>query len=145
MEILRRNTDYALRALVILGRTEQDMPVPASKLAEREKISYPLTCKLLQKLQKAKIVQSRMGPSGGFQLRRDSSDISLLEIIEAIQGRILVNACFSDDFLCEKSPTCLTKAKLQYLQDHLENYFSGLTLADIIEDKGKRKKTVRIR
>ena len=139
MDILRRNTDYAIRALVNLGRNSMERPVPARELAKSENISHPLTSKLMQKLQKAGVVKSRMGPAGGFELRKDSSRINLLEVIETIQGRVALSGCFADEKFCDRSSFCLTKKKLQNLQDYIEKYFAELTLADLIEEKEESK------
>jgi Rrf2 family protein len=90
MDVLRRNTYYALRAMVNLAKHYKGELISARKVAHEEDISYPVACKLLQKLHKAKLIESFRGSNGGFQLSRKPSKISLMEIIKAIQGPVRV-------------------------------------------------------
>ena len=120
MDILRRNTDYALRAVLHLAKQDENKAVPTSTIAEYEGISYQLACKLLQKLQKARLVKSTMGPKGGFQLAKDASKISLQDIIYAIQKPITINRCLSPQFECLKKNVCLVYPRLKEIQAQLE-------------------------
>ena len=81
MDILRRNTDYALRLMVNLAGQEQDGSVSTRVLAEEEQVSYQLACKLMQQLHAGGFVESCMGPRGGFRLGRPAGQISILEVI----------------------------------------------------------------
>ncbi|MCJ7728934.1 MAG: Rrf2 family transcriptional regulator [Sedimentisphaerales bacterium] len=73
MDIIRRNTDYALRATVELAGRFGREPVATKELARQQHIPYQLACKLLQRLHNAGIVRSTMGPAGGFKLNKDPS------------------------------------------------------------------------
>ena len=141
MDIVRRNTDYALRAMLNVARNGSNEPVPTSVIAEEEDISHQLTCKLMQKLQKAELVKSTMGPKGGFQLCRQASAISLLEIIEAIQGRITLNKCLLGSNLCDRQRKCPVTIKLAGLQEQMNDYLGNVTLDELVQKSpGQRKK-----
>ncbi|MBN1163966.1 MAG: Rrf2 family transcriptional regulator [Candidatus Krumholzibacteriota bacterium] len=132
MEFILRKTDYAMRALLKLSRNIQGGPISTSVIAEEEDISYPLACKLMQSLQQARIVKSCMGPAGGFELVRDPAKISLLDIIETIQGPVVLGKCQSRENGCERKPDCPVTVKLGELKDHMENYLAGVTFADLV-------------
>ena len=86
MEIIRRNTDYALRLMVNLGVNRKEDFISSRELAKEEEVSHQLACKLLQKLHAAGLVESSMGAKGGFRLAKSPAKINLFEIIEIIQA-----------------------------------------------------------
>ena len=141
MDIIRRNTDYALRAMINLAGNYGENLVSSKSISLQEKIPYQLTCKLMQKLHKAKFVTSTMGPKGGFELSRKPEKITILEIIEAVQEPLSLNKCILKNFKCPKQNICTVKPKLIELQSYIGNYLSNLTLADLIERKTQEEKS----
>jgi len=135
MDVLRRNTDYALRAMVNLAGHYKQKLVPARVVANQENISYQLTCKLMQKLRYARLVESCMGPNGGFQLSRKPSKISLLEVVEVIQGPVSLNRCLLGVDACERQKSCAVRGKLAGLQKYINRYLRGITLDDILKSR----------
>ena len=76
VDMVRRNTDYALRLLVNVAGNRGEGPVSTRAAAKEEGVPYQLACKLMQRLHKSQLVKSCMGPRGGFSLGRDASQIS---------------------------------------------------------------------
>lgn len=140
MDILRRNTDYALRAVVNLTAHYGNEPVSNRVIAVEEDISYQLTCKLMQKLQKAGLVESCMGPKGGFRLSREPAMISLLEVVEAIQGPISLNRCLLSEDACPKQKECTLRARLVGLQGSISSYLMGITLDELSSYRHMKRK-----
>ena len=140
MDVLRRNTDYALRAMVNLANHWEKEPVSTREIAREEDISYQLACKLMQKLHNAGLVESCMGPKGGFGLSREPSKIELLEIIETIQGPVRLNRCSANVTACVRQSSCPISRKLAGLQEYLKNFLSGVTLAQMLKSRGLRRK-----
>ncbi len=133
MEILKRSSDYALRALLGLAGVSDGQVVSARELAKSHKLAEPILRKLLQRLVKAGVVKSLQGVKGGFRLARRPEDISVLEVAEAVQGKLAVNRCFLGEDLCVNQGACPLSAKLAGVQDHLVEFFKGITLADLLE------------
>lgn len=142
MDVLRRNTDYALRAVVNLTAHYGNEPVSTRAIAVEEDISYQLACKLMQKLQKAGLVKSCMGPKGGFQLTREPEMISLMEVVEAIQGPISLNRCLLGVDACPKQKGCSVRAKLVGLQESISGYLTSITLDELSSHRRMNKKSV---
>jgi Rrf2 family protein len=140
MDVLRRNTDYALRAMVNLARHYGRESVSTRQIASQEDISYQLACKILQRLHNAKLVESCMGPRGGFRLSREPSKISLLELIRAIQGPVRLNRCLLGANGCPQQPNCATNRRLANLQEYIDSYLGGITLDEISESTNINKK-----
>ena len=94
-------TDYALRILRCLG---QNGDIVGSKtIAEQIAVPERFTLKILRKLMISGFVGSKQGPGGGHFLARDNEDITVLEVIEAVDGPILVNKCLSPDYKCTRA------------------------------------------
>jgi Rrf2 family protein len=132
MDIIRRNTDYSLRLVSALA-AESGNSLSASRLAKECSVSTQLTSKLLQKLASAGIVKSAMGPRGGYRLAKAPEDISMNDIVETIQGRININACFGEKHNCPLRKNCPLRGKLAELQHEIDRYFAETTLADMTE------------
>jgi Rrf2 family protein len=125
-------------------------PVSARQLAKEQDIPYQLACKILQKLHKAKLVESCMGPNGGFRLSRESSKISLLDIIAAIQGPVRLNRCLLSVSKCQRRPKCAVSKRLAELQRHIDGYLGQTTLDELlagrfIKTEGERPAKVKKR
>ncbi|MDD5064650.1 MAG: Rrf2 family transcriptional regulator [Phycisphaerae bacterium] len=139
MDVLRRNTDYALRIMVSLAKRFNGEFISARQLAEDGHFSYQLGCKILQRLHKAGLVKSDMGPKGGFALNKEPSAISLMEIINVLQGGLRLNRCLFGGKGCEFEAECEINTKLTCLQLYIEGYLSGITLTEILRSRTKTK------
>jgi len=165
MDILRRNTDYALRAMVNLARHYGNGTVSTRELTAKENIPYQLACKLMQRLHSARLVESCMGPKGGFRLSKEPLKISLLEIIEVIQGPIRLNRCLLGKNVCvrqkssirlnnrcllsknvcvrQKSCPCPVRAKLAELQQCINSHLGAIMLDELAQSRGVQRKTLK--
>ena len=135
MDVIKRNTDYALRAMLHLARNYGGESISSRVLADAEDIPYQLTCKLMQKLHGAGMVKSEMGPKGGFSLSKAPKAISLRDVVAVIQGPISINRCLVQSDVCERQLCCMLSNKLAGLQDVVEEYLGGVTLDDFLEKK----------
>lgn len=145
MDILRRNTDYALRLAVNLARHHGDGAVATRVLADEEDVSYQLACKLLQKLHTAGLVQSDMGPKGGFRLSRTPDEIPIIQVIEAIQGPLRLNRCLLSDGLCSRQASCPVREKMQGLQEQMDGYLSSVMLGELASNRKPAQKSTKCR
>ena len=139
MDIIRRNTDYTLRAMVNLAGHYGEGPVSTREIAQSEDISYQLACKLMQKLNNAGLVKSIMGPSGGFFLSRTPQKINLAEIIEVTQGPLSLSRCLLGKNVCKKQSRCPISSKLTKLQKNISDYLQGVTLDELLQHQGTKK------
>ena len=90
---ITQESDYALRVVLYFSSLNPGTKVSANIVAEDQNIPLRFLLKLLQKLKKADIVESFMGVNGGYALKREPKDISLKDVIEAIEGPIHLNRC----------------------------------------------------
>ena len=133
MEIIRRDTDYAFRFAAQLAESyDDDRALSARVLAKENSVSYPLTCKILQKLAGAGLVESIMGPKGGFRLAKKPGKIRFDQLIAAIQGPVSVNKCVTAGFKCPLKGQCPARPKMAKLQTQIDGYFKELTLQEFV-------------
>jgi len=126
--------------MVNLARHFNGELLSAKQLTNQGNFSYPLGCKILQSLAKARLVKSSMGPKGGFTLNRKPSEITLMEIINVLQGGIRLNKCLKGGEGCEFQPDCQVSAKLSCLQLYIDGYLGNITLDEVITIQNKRKR-----
>ena len=133
MEVIRRNTDYALRIVTILAHNKESGQAISSRLLAKEaKVSYALTCKLLQKLQQDGIVKSIMGPKGGFILADLPEKVSFMDVVQSIQGPIRMNRCLLGDYTCPLKGKCPLHGKLADIQEEVSGHLRSATFRDAI-------------
>ena len=85
---INRSTGYALIAVGFIAQNSSDRSVLAAEVSKEYTIPLEYLLKILQQLVRANILRSKRGPRGGFTLARDSKEISLLNIIEAVEGKL---------------------------------------------------------
>lgn len=134
MEIIHRNTDYALRALVSMADKGSEDIMYVREIAKTENIPQQFLYKIFQKLAKNKIVKSHRGPSGGFSLAKNPADITIKEVIEAVQGPVAINRCFMIKKSCPNIKTCEIKDRLTDIQSELVGHLEGMTLKGLLND-----------
>ena len=139
MDVVRRNTDYAVRLMVHLAGEYGEGAVSTRVAAKEEGVSYPLACKLMQKLHGSKLIDSCMGPKGGFSLGRAPANITLLEVVEAIQGPISLNRCLLSSDACGRQTGCAVRAKLVGVQESIQSSLAGITFADLSHSRNGTK------
>ncbi len=136
MNIFRQNTDYAMRMMGNLAGQYGKEPVSVRSLAESEEVSYQFACKILQQLHGAGLVVSKMGPQGGYKLSHKPADISLLDIVGAMQDEVIINRCTDKKDHCPRQDDCPISNKLWTLQNNVEDYLASVTLKNVLEGAG---------
>lgn len=132
MALIKRDTDYALRALTMLAQTGDSLSVRA--LAASQEVPPDFLRKIMQRLHRAHIVKSSRGPFGGYRLSRPAGEISVLDVVEAVQGPLVVNECAADPGICSRTELCPFRKRLLVIQDDLSAKLAGLRVSDAVEE-----------
>ncbi len=103
---ITRETDYAIRCVDYLSGKWGSVTM-VDEISRERCVPKSFLAKILQKLTKAGIVRSYRGVKGGFELTRPPKEITLLDVIEAIQGPVAMNVCAIDEGMCGFSSTCV--------------------------------------
>lgn len=134
-ELIRQDTEYAMRALVYLALNAKEKHVAAKKLAKGQDLPEDFAYKILRKLTLSGLTACHMGHNGGFKLARSPEEITLLQVVTAIQGPVMIKKCCLDLKSCPRGSICGFSAKLMELQDNLVRSFNGITLADVVKQE----------
>ena len=124
-------TDYATVVLAALASTP-DRVLSAAELAERARLETPTVAKVLKPLAHAGLVEGFRGASGGYRLARPASDISLIAIVEAIEGPLGMTECSGEHSSCEHEPHCGLQSHWRRINDVIAEALGGITLADLL-------------
>ena len=103
---ITRQADYAVRAVLYLANLGTSERAATSTVAEEQRIPPSFLAKIISQLSIAGLLHTSRGARGGVTLAREPQDISLLEVIEAIDGPIQLNECVGDDSLCSFDDDC---------------------------------------
>lgn len=131
MEITRR-CDYACRILRSAYR-HRDRFISVTEISEEEGIPYAFARTIQHDLATAGYVRTVRGSRGGLQLLVDPSDITIRDVLVALQGPVTVSTCANDPSTCPKSDECRFNMLWQTTDKMLNTLFASVTLADIFE------------
>jgi Rrf2 family protein len=128
---ITRACDYAIKALVQISNTEQGTLSLRHELAETANVPNSFLGKILQDLARAGILISGRGRKGGFRLGRIPSEITVYDIIIAVEGKIVVADCLIDLDICSDVDTCKIRSVWNNLQANLTEKLKGITLEEL--------------
>ncbi len=106
MEMMSRAADYAARAMVYVASADNGNTATTQEIAARQGVSQAFLQKIVQRLVQAGLLRSQRGASGGVTLSQPPADISLRQIVEAIEGPITLNRCLRGPGECFRDAIC---------------------------------------
>jgi Rrf2 family protein len=139
MQITRAG-EYGVLGLLNLARRSPGQMAMITEVSRTERIPKSFLAKIFQNLVKAGLVRSIRGARGGFVLVKDPAQVSILEIIEAIEGKILFQRCKQLKPDCEHAGGCALCGLFEEAQDGVKDVLLRTTLVDLI----RREKTIEL-
>ena len=125
-------TDYASVVLTVLA-SDATRVLSASELAERAGLEAPTVAKVLKPLAQAGLVEGFRGANGGYRLARDSAAISLVEIVEAMEGPLGMTECSVAASQCGIEHSCGVRANWRRINDVVADALRGVSLAQMLQ------------
>jgi Rrf2 family protein len=130
--LITRETDYAVRTVLYLAR-DRDRSASVTEVADAMQIPKSFLAKVLQRLVRSHILTSMRGVNGGFRLAKKPSEISLLTILEAVQGPAAINVCAIDSKRCRLSATCSVHPVWVDIRQELEKRLRKQTIDKLVD------------
>lgn len=134
MHILNMATDYAIRCMIYLAK--YDSYTSAREFAKATVVPLGFTSQIMRKLKLAGLVKTQMGNAGGYALAKDSTEISLYDIIIVMENYVCLNRCMEKDQFCSRDmiDTCAIRHYYQTIQAIVERNLKCISLHDIVKD-----------
>ena len=134
---LSKKADYALMAmkhLAVRGDRGSQGSSSAREIAEQYNIPIELMAKVLQRLVRRGLLVSHQGTRGGYRLARVPTQISVADVIQAIEGPVTVTACSTDEGQCEQFSKCNVRDPLYRVRDRILAALGECTIAELASD-----------
>jgi Rrf2 family cysteine metabolism transcriptional repressor len=135
--------EYGVRVMAHLANSDDDGPISLGTIADAEGLPLAYLEHLVQRLRKAQLIESRRGAHGGYTLARAPADISMAEVVSALEGDIAPIECITADadgvLTCarEGSEPCPTKLLWTRVQGSIVRTLTEMTLADLVQPMRK--------
>lgn len=132
---LSKKSEYALMAARYMAINDHGKSVTAKEIAENHDISYELVAKVLQSLTKNDLVVSSLGSKGGYSLKKRSDEISLIDLIKAVEPDYQITECMRIGNIksdCSNLDCCKIKDPLAEIQKKIDKVFTDTKLSHII-------------
>ena len=134
MELTRKG-EYAIRGILYLAGLPRGKVALISEIAETAEVPKSFLSKIFQNFAKIGLVNSARGTGGGFTLARPPAQITLREVVEAVEGPIVPNRCLIGQGTCDKDATCSVHPVWRKVQTEVVAILDGITLEDLVQGK----------
>ena len=128
---INKLTDYSIVILANLVAKDENAMYTAKELSEFSGIPLPTVTRILKMLSNKGILESQRGAQGGYELTKNSSEISVAEVIEAMEGPIALTECASDDCGCAFEPSCVVGKPWQKINKAVNDVLRNISLSDM--------------
>ena len=126
-----KRADYGLMAIHYIAVNEDRGVVNAKRIAEEFHIPSELLAKILQRLAKQKLITSQNGPKGGYVLARRPSEISVGDVIRALEGPVNIVSCLEASSECPQMAHCNLRRPVQKIQAAISQVLDTMSLAEL--------------
>ena len=123
---------YGLRAMIDLAEFSETEPVSIGSISQRQGISERYLEQLFAKLKKAGLVSSIRGTNGGYKLAKPSGEISVGDVLRALEGDMLLVDCPDNEDMCAKFDSCVTKYVWKRINNSINDTMDSMTLEEIV-------------
>lgn len=131
---ITRECDYAVRVIRALAEEER---LSVNEICEKEDITAPFAYKILKKLQKAEIVRGYRGVHGGYSMKRELENVTLLDVYQAIDPELFIIECMNPEYDCKRNGCdgipCRVHNELVRVQQNLMEHLSEKSLKEIFQ------------
>jgi Rrf2 family protein len=131
-----KRADYGLMAMYFIASHGEDGAVSAKRIAEEFKIPQERLAKILQRLAKKKLITSHNGPKGGYVLTQAADEVTVGEVVRALEGPMRIVSCMVVNDDCPQFERCNLRRPVQKIQASISSMLDTMTLAELVAEPG---------
>lgn len=135
---LTRGGEYGIRGVLYLAGQPEGKVTMLAEIARAQEVPARFLAKIFQALAKAGLVRSHRGAKGGFSLGRSAGQITVKDVVEAVEGPIHLNICLLGPGECDLEKTCPLHKVWREAQDRMLEVLSHANFADLVRNGGSR-------
>ncbi len=128
---LTRGGEYGIRGVLYLAQQNDGRVSMLSAIAKTQDVPPRFLAKIFQALAKAGVVKSHRGAKGGFSLARPANEITIRDVIEAVEGPVLLNVCLTGAGECTRDEICPMHGVWSEAQDKMMSVLASSNFADL--------------
>lgn len=133
---ISKQGDYGMVLLFVLAEAyPEERWVSLKEVSQQRKVSYRFLTQIIRPLKQVGLVDAREGVNGGYRLNRSPDEITVGEALRALVGDVELTLCARTDGDCVRAVDCPGKYFWAALQERIEDFFSGVTLQDLLDRK----------
>jgi Rrf2 family protein len=132
---ISRRLDYGLHLMLALAEGKDNIPQSTASLSEKLQMPLPFMHQIAHALMQSGLIKATPGPRGGLRLNQSSSEISVLNIVEALEGPISLNPCLETEDCCPRQENCGAQPVWSNLQQKIVLHLECISLDSLLENQ----------
>jgi len=132
MNKLNRKLEYALMALKHMSQKIPGELTSAKEVSENYSTPFDATARVMQAMAQKGLLRAEHGAFGGYQITKDLSKVTMLHLLDIIEGPTAMVKCFTKESPCEIQGTCNILSPVQVLQSKLNEFYGNITLKELL-------------
>ena len=140
--MLTTKTRFGTTAVFDVAYNTSGLPIHVGEVAQRQEIPIKYLEQIFHKLKKADFIKSERGPSGGYTLTKDPSEITVRDIVRAVEESLDLVYCIGSNSGngngCHRVKQCVTRPLWQEASKRIEDYFDSVTISDLCKEAEKK-------
>jgi Rrf2 family nitric oxide-sensitive transcriptional repressor len=141
MNKINRKLEYALMALKYLSQKIPGELTSAKEVSDSFKTPFDATARVMQAMAQNGLLRVEHGAFGGYQITKDLNKVTMLNLLEIVEGPTALVKCMVKENPCEMHGTCNIVSPIQVLQNRLNDFYGNITLKELLVDAPAKRKS----
>jgi Rrf2 family transcriptional regulator, iron-sulfur cluster assembly transcription factor len=134
---VNRQTDYAIRVILMLAQQPEGSRLSSSEIGKEMLIPAAFLSRIVAKLAQANLLATFAGRDGGLQLPRPAAQITLKDVVEVMEGPLLLSECMTGEEACPFEGNCRVRCRWNNLQSRILDELNNTTFADLARESSQ--------